>query len=426
MTGEAGESEHRQGDRLLLPGGTVVRTQSPSSAAAWAADAERSGSERRSAWRDVPWRTIVGAIGLVFLALLLIAIVYLASRIVIWTVIAGFFAVVLARPVDIAQRRLGLRRGAAIGLVAGATLVVVAGLGTIFVLPVRTQLIAVLTDLPGTVRQAAEGQGPVGRIVTRLHIEQLVKDNEDRLTTAAQSVQNSIPSAVAAAAQAVIAVVTIFVMACLMLSQSAAISEAATKIVPMRHRARFTEVARSASGAISGYVIGNLVISVCAGSAAFVVLLALRVPSPAVLALWVAVADLIPLVGATIGAVVAVIAALFVSPTAGIVAIVFFALYQQFENSVLQVVVMARTVRVNPLVVLLSVLLGVELFGFVGALLGVPVAGAASVVLKGLWQSRPIGSDQLVVVAADGSNPTPSTAPPKPRRRLLRWRRSTN
>ena len=121
-------------------------------------------------------------------------------------------------------------------------------------------------------------------------------------------------------------------------------------------------------------------------------------PSPLILALWVAFADLIPLVGATLGAIAAVIAAFFVSPTAGVIALVFFALYQQFENGVLQTVIMSRTVRVNSLVVLLSVLIGVELFGFVGALLAVPMAGAMSVIVKEMWLHRPSARDELLIV----------------------------
>jgi predicted PurR-regulated permease PerM len=214
-------------------------------------------------------------------------------------------------------------------------------------------------------------------------------------------------------------------MTCLMLSQSSALARAGTKLLPVRNREWLTEVSRRAAGAVSGYMIGNLIISLCAGVAAFAFLLVLGVPSPVVLALWVAFADLIPLVGATLGAVVAVIAAFLVSPTAGIVAIVFFALYQQFENSVLQLVVMSRTVSVNPLVVLLSVLLGVELFGLLGALLAVPAAGALSVVVKELWRHRPTDHDQLIVVRAgdDSGDDPPSEGPSRWARWLPPWRR---
>jgi predicted PurR-regulated permease PerM len=101
--------------------------------------------------------------------------------------------------------------------------------------------------------------------------------------------------------------------------------------------------------------------------------------------LFVAFADLIPLVGATLGAVPTIAFAFLHSTTAGIVALIFFIVYQQFENHVLQVSIMSRTVNVNPLTVLVSVLIGVELFGLLGALLAIPAAGIIQVVVSDLY-----------------------------------------
>ena len=154
-------------------------------------------------------------------------------------------------------------------------------------------------------------------------------------------------------------------------------------------------IATDAAAAVSGYVIGNLIVSVIAGVAAFICLLALGVPSPVVLALFVAFADLIPLVGATIGAAVCVIAAYLQSPTAGLISLIFFIVYQQIENGVIYPAIMARKVKVNPLVIILSVLLAVELFGILGALLAVPVSGAAQVIIKAVRQERQ--HEQLVL-----------------------------
>jgi predicted PurR-regulated permease PerM len=133
---------------------------------------------------------------------------------------------------------------------------------------------------------------------------------------------------------------------------------------------------------------GNLLISVVAGVAAYVFLKIAGVPYPEVLALWVAFADLIPLVGATLGAVPTIAVAFLKSNAAGIATLIFFVLYQQFENNVLQVTVMSRTVKINPLGVLVSVLIGVELFGLLGALLAIPAAGVVQVIVRDLWNGR--------------------------------------
>lgn len=351
-----------------------------------------------SPWREVPWRTIVATIGLVLAVALALLVIHLASRVVLWVVIAGFFAVVLSRPVGFLEQRCHLHRGLAIAVVVGLTLATVAGMVALFVMPVRTQLIGVLSDMPGTVAQAAEGQGPIGRVVYRLHLEGQVRDNQSWLLDRASALEASLPGMAARTAQGLVTVLTITVMTCLLLGQSKAIGRSASVLVPIRHRGWVTATTRDAGRAVSGYMIGNLMISVCAGAATFAFLLVLRVPAAIVLALFVAVADTVPLVGATVGAAAAVLGALLVSPEAGIAAIVFFVIYQQFENFVLAPVVMARTVKINPLVTLLSVLLGVELFGFDGALLAVPLAGALNVIVKELWLHRPTAPDELVVV----------------------------
>lgn len=353
-------------------------------------------------WSEVPWRTIVGSIGVFAAFAAAVEFVWVAWRIVLLIMVAGFFAVVLAPVVRMVQRRLHLRRGMAVALTMLVTFGALVGMLILFIAPVRTQLIDVLTDLPGSVRQASRGRGPFGDFVSRLKLEKLVDDNQASLTKAAESVQRSIPDMVSTIVQALLAVITIVVMTSIMLTQSAALARSSVRLVPERHRRDVTDVSLEAASAVSGYMIGNLLISLFAGVAALLFLLIAGVPNPVVIALWVAFADLIPLVGATLGAIVAVLASLLVSPAAGIVAIIFFAVYQQFENSVLQTMVMSRTVKVNPLAVLLSVLIGVDLFGFVGALLAIPVAGALSVVVKEIWRHRASPVDQLVLVSERG------------------------
>jgi predicted PurR-regulated permease PerM len=171
-------------------------------------------------------------------------------------------------------------------------------------------------------------------------------------------------------------------------------------------------VLRDCARALTGYVFGNFLISMIAGSATFVVLLILGVPFRGVLALWVGFADLIPLVGATLGAVPAVLVAFLDSTTSGIIVLIFFIVYQQFENHVLQVTIMAKTVQINQLVVLVSILVGVELFGLLGALLAIPTAGVLQVIVRDLWDERrnrpkdepTVGADEVPVSEAPAAD----------------------
>jgi predicted PurR-regulated permease PerM len=188
-----------------------------------------------------------------------------------------------------------------------------------------------------------------------------------------------------------------------MLLRGPELTEGAVALVSERHRERVRTVAADAAKAVSGYMLGNFLISIIAGASTYIVLKILGVEYAEVLALWVAFADLIPMVGATLGAVPTIGVAFLHSTPAGIAALVFYVVYQQFENHFLQVTIMSRTVDVNPLTVLLSVLAGVELFGFLGALLAIPFAGVVQVIIRnvyderlGHWKEEPtVGTDEV-------------------------------
>src|SRR3712207_4972880 len=133
--------------------------------------------------------------------------------------------------------------------------------------------------------------------------------------------------------------------------------------------------------------------------------------SAGLIALFVGLADLIPLVGATLGAVIATLAAFTESTTAGIVVIIFFVLYQQLENHLLQPLIFARTVKVNPLTVLIAILIAVELAGILGALLAIPVAGILQIIARDIWDTRRGRLKEQPTVGED-KTPVDSGTPP--------------
>jgi predicted PurR-regulated permease PerM len=145
---------------------------------------------------------------------------------------------------------------------------------------------------------------------------------------------------------------------------------------------RWRRVAHDIYRTVGGYVTGNLLISLIAGITSGIVLWATGVPFAVALGLLVGLLDLIPLAGATIAAIVVVLVAIAAQgATAAIIVGVFFLLYQQLENHVIQPLVYGRTVQLSPLAVLVSVLIGAQLAGVLGALAAIPVAGALQVLL---------------------------------------------
>jgi predicted PurR-regulated permease PerM len=175
-------------------------------------------------------------------------------------------------------------------------------------------------------------------------------------------------------------------------------------LVPEHSQERWRRVGYDIYRTVGGYVSGNLLISLIAGTLTTVLLLALGVPFAVALGVIVAVLDLIPLAGATIAAIIIGTVAFLHSITAGIVVVVFFVVYQQIENHFLQPVIYARTVQLSPLAVLISVLIGAKLAGILGALGAIPVAGAIQVILLEWQRGR---RERLAAVAAP-----PETNPP--------------
>jgi predicted PurR-regulated permease PerM len=140
---------------------------------------------------------------------------------------------------------------------------------------------------------------------------------------------------------------------------------------------------------VADYVLGNIVISALATIATWIVLSILGVPYALSLAFVVGFFDLIPLVGATLGAIVVAVATVAVDfPTATIIWVAFIIVWQRFEDYVIQPLVYGRTLRVNPIVTIVSVLAGAALLGILGALLAIPTAAAIQIILREWWANR--------------------------------------
>jgi predicted PurR-regulated permease PerM len=162
------------------------------------------------------------------------------------------------------------------------------------------------------------------------------------------------------------------------------------RLFPRRHRRAVNEAVNVVIDKVGSYMIGNLIISAIAGVATFVALTALRIPFGLPLAVFVALTDLIPMVGATLGAAVCVIVAFATSNLwpQTILVVVFFALYQQAENYVIVPRVMRNSVAMPALAVLLAALIGGSVLGLIGALMAIPVAAAIRVIVAPMIRAR--------------------------------------
>jgi predicted PurR-regulated permease PerM len=333
-------------------------------------------------------RTLV-VIGLVLATLLVLFLMRATSQVLTWILIATFFAVALHPAVNWVERRAAFgKRWLATLMVFLVALIVVGGLATLFVVPLIREGSQVVADFPKIVEDARAGRGPVGGLIERYNLLEYAQNNADRFREYATGLGAPTLSLLRGAATSVAGIVTIFVLAYLMVLEAPKVVHGFLALFDDRRAERIRRVGHDCAKTITGYITGNLLISIICGSLTYAVLAIMGVPYAGLIALFVGLADLIPLVGATLGAVVASLAAFVESTTAGIVVIVFFVLYQQLENHLLQPLIFARTVKVNPLTVLIAILIAVELAGILGALLAIPVAGILQIIARDIWDTR--------------------------------------
>lgn len=357
-----------------------------------------------------PWRDWKRAAAITTVVLTVASLYVLAagallamSRILAYLLVALFFTVVLTPAVNFLHRHLNVRRGVGTILVFVIGFALLASMLYSFIRPIVDQGQKLADDLPTLVEDAEEGKGPVGRLVERYDLQEWVRENKDQIDEQASNLGTPALGVARSFFNGLFAGLTILVLSFLMILEGPNLSKGLLSIVPDHSRERVRRVANDAAGAVAGYMTGNLLISVVAGVVAYAFLKIAGIPYAEVLALWVAFADLIPLIGATLGAIPTIAVAFLNSNAKGIATVIFFIIYQQFENNVLQVTVMSRTVNINPLGVIVSVLIGVELFGLLGALLAIPGAGVVQVIVRDLWDERrgqlkdepTIGTDEI-------------------------------
>jgi predicted PurR-regulated permease PerM len=222
-----------------------------------------------------------------------------------------------------------------------------------------------------------------------------VLHNESKLVDFGRSLAKPALSLGKGAFSLLISLFVIFVLVLLLLLEGPKMRVGVLGLMSPARAERYSRVARDVNRSVAGYMLGNLLTSLIAGVVVLVALMVTGVPFPFLWALWVALVDFLPMIGGALAGIPVVLFATGHSLTAGIITLAVFLVYTQIENHVLNPIVMSRTVRVNPLLVLLSVLIGASIgswiggiFGaFVAALISIPAAGAIQVLVREVWQS---------------------------------------
>jgi predicted PurR-regulated permease PerM len=343
--------------------------------------------------RGVPLRAILATVAVVVAVYLAAKLIYHLRTVIVLIVVAGFIALIL-NPLVVQLQDWGIRRrGWAVTVVTLLAVLAFVGLAVVFGYPLANGVTHLARGLPKYVSAAEHGRGWLGRLISRYHVQAWVQSNAPKLVGLGQGIAKPAISVGKGALSLVFALVTIFVLVLLLLLEGAKMRRGALDLMQPERAERYTRVAREVNRSVIGYMLGNLLTSLIAGTVVLVTLLPLGVPFPFLWALWVALVDFLPMIGGALAGVPTVLFAAGHSLTAGIVTLVVFLIYTQVENHVLNPVIMSRTVKVNPLLVLLSILIGASLGSWIGgifgglvaALLAIPSAGAIQVMLREMW-----------------------------------------
>jgi predicted PurR-regulated permease PerM len=346
-------------------------------------------------------RTVFQVVAIVLGTLAVVAIYFKAEQVLIWAFVALMLALALNPGVELLMRHGVRRRGVATAIVYLLVTAFIVALGALIIPTLIQQITDLIDAVPGYVQDLTAGRGPLGFLERDYHVVERVKE-----AVSGKGGKSAGATALAGGAQTALdvtrsvitfiaAVVTITFLTLFMLLEGPSWIQSSIELLPESRRPRWRAIADDVYHMVGRYVTGNLLISLIAGSAAAIVLLALGVPFALALGLLVAILDLIPLAGATLAAVVVTLVALAHSTSAAIIVIVFFVVYQQIENHILQPLIYGRTVRLSPLAILLSVLIGSQVAGVIGALAAIPVGGTIQILLDHWRESRRPAEDPL-------------------------------
>jgi predicted PurR-regulated permease PerM len=352
-------------------------------------------------------RIIVRSVMVIVAVAIALYLVYLLRKPIGWVLIATFLAVALSGPVNTLNRRM--RRGFAITLVYLGLLLIPIGIGAAIVPPLVTQLNNLVQNLPSYAQDAqdfSQKNTTLRKIEKDYKVTEKLQQQAEKLPTRLGDAASVLGNIGLGVVNSLFALFTILVLAAFLLGSGRGWIDRALELRPPEHAARIRKALDHMSRAVGAYVGGAIAQATVAALSAYIVLLILGVPFGAALAIIVFFADLIPLVGATLGALAVGIVTLFTDfPTATIVWAIYSVVYQQLENTLIQPQIQRRAVNVHPFIVLVAVLFGATLLGVLGALVAIPVAASVQIAIREWWTYRHDAAVNELVAPAPSAPP---------------------
>jgi predicted PurR-regulated permease PerM len=333
------------------------------------------------------------ALGIMALAFVLLRYVVYQVRIIFIPLAVALVITYLLNPLVTRLVRRGVRRGIAVGVIFIGFLALAAVVLALTGPLVAVQVRGLFDDFPGYLQKAtkavndfAAGRGLKYRLrVSSRDLVRLARDNRTALT----SLLGGVRSFVGGVVHVVVEVVVGVVLSVYVLVDLPKIQRGLTELIPRRRRAEILEVGREVGRACGGFFRGQLLVAAFVGMASAIGLSLVKLPFAALVGIVAGIFNLVPLIGPFIGAVPAVFIGLLSGhPIRALYAVIVLLVVQQIDNHLVSPTVMGKTVRLHPIVVMLSLLAGGAVAGVFGMLLVIPGVAAGKVVANHLMRDR--------------------------------------
>jgi predicted PurR-regulated permease PerM len=358
-------------------------------------------------------RAIVRTVLVVVAVVISLYLLFLLRKPIGWALIAVFLTVALSGPVNVLHRHM--RRGLAIATVYIGLLLIPLAIAALIVPPVVTQVNNLIVNLPQYATDTEHffnRNATLRKLERDYHITEKLQQQAAKLPGQIGNAASVLSNVGLGVVNSLFALFTILVLTAFLLGSGRIWLDRLLELRPPEHRERLRTALDHMARAVGNYVGGALTQATLAAVSGFIVLEILSVPFAPALAVIIFVADLIPLVGATIGAVLVGIVTLFSHfPTGTIVWAIWSIIYQQIENNLIQPQIQKRAVNVHPFVVLFSVLCGATLLGVIGALVAIPIAASIQIGIREWWEWR--RAADLNRIAPAGIEPVRPPPPPE-------------
>jgi predicted PurR-regulated permease PerM len=338
---------------------------------------------------NISTRSILKVLTVTTAFLLVLYATYVSRTVLTWVVTAFALALAMNPPVAWTERKIpGHSRITATLLVF---LVLLASFGILAVTmfpPVISQTQQLIENLPEYTNQITAPGTFSGDLISRYDLVNQIQNSQSELVGRLTNASGTFVGVVVGLFSSLLAIVSIFGLTFFMLLEGPTWISMFWQTQAASKRAHGKKLAAEMYQAMVGYVNGKLLAAVLAGITTFIALIILGVPYAAALALVLALLSIIPIFGATIGALIVVAVCLFHSVSSAVIMLIFFFIYQQIENNIIQPVIFKKVLDVSPLLVFVSVLVGTAAAGILGALIAIPVTASLQILIRDFYARR--------------------------------------